>query len=82
MVTLSRSHKLRLHPSLLALVRALALLDGVLRGLDPARDLVADLRGVALLVRAARPRWWRGALGSFASLARMWPTLRALGRRR
>ncbi len=49
MVALGRTHKLRLSPSLLALVRALALLDGVLRGLDPARDLVADLRREWLL---------------------------------
>jgi ubiquinone biosynthesis protein len=44
MVAVGRNHKLRMQPSLVALVRALALLDGVLRGLDPARDLVADLR--------------------------------------
>jgi len=44
MVAVGRNHKLRMQPSLVALVRAMALLDGVLRGLDPARDLVADLR--------------------------------------
>ena len=44
MVAVGRVHKLKLSPSLVALVRALALLDGVLRGLDQARDLVADLR--------------------------------------
>jgi ubiquinone biosynthesis protein len=44
MVAVGRNHRLRMQPSLVALVRALALLDGVLRGLDPARDLVADLR--------------------------------------
>lgn len=43
-LTLSRSHALRLPPPLLALTRMLALLDGVLRGLDPERDVVADLR--------------------------------------
>ena len=64
MVALGRTHKLRLSPSLLALVRALALLDGVLRGLDPARDLVADLRREWLLSFGRRVgRWWRRTLG-------------------
>ena len=64
MVALGRTHSLRLSPSLLALVRALALLDGVLRGLDPARDLVADLRREWLCrSAAASTRWWRRALG-------------------
>jgi len=44
MVALGRRHRLRMEPALLALVRALALLDGVLRGLEPARDLLVDLR--------------------------------------
>ncbi|HEX6244044.1 MAG TPA: AarF/UbiB family protein, partial [Polyangiales bacterium] len=44
MLDMSRTHALRLPASLLALMRALAILDGVLRGLDPARDLVRDLR--------------------------------------
>ena len=63
----ARAHApLRLQPSLVALVRALALLDGVLRGLDPARDLVADLRRewVWSFGRRIR-RWWRRALGAF-----------------
>jgi ubiquinone biosynthesis protein len=56
MVGIGRTHKLKMAPSLVALVRALALLDGVLRGLDPARDLVADLRRELILfvTRAAR----------------------------
>lgn len=73
MVALGRTHKLRLHPSLLALVRALALLDGVLRGLDPARDLVRDLRKEWLLSFGRRVgRWWRRAFGSVGRLARRW----------
>lgn len=44
MLSMSRSHALRLPASLLALMRTLAILDGVLRSLDPARDLVRDLR--------------------------------------
>jgi hypothetical protein len=77
MVALSRSHRLRLHPSLLALVRALALLDGVLRGLDPARDLVADLRrewlwsfGRRLSTRFGHV--WRRAWGSVTNKVRRW----------
>ena len=73
MVALGRTHKLALHPSLLALVRALALLDGVLRGLDPARDLVADLRKEWLLSCGRRVRgWWRRALRSVTNRARRW----------
>jgi ubiquinone biosynthesis protein len=75
MVALGRTHKLKLQPSLVALIRTLALLDGVLRGLDPARDLVADLRREWLWSFGRRmTRWWRRALGSFASLARLWPS--------
>jgi ubiquinone biosynthesis protein len=56
MVGIGRNHRLKMAPSLVALVRALALLDGVLRGLDPARDLVSDLRKEMLLffTRSAR----------------------------
>jgi len=69
MVALGRNHKLRMSPSLLALVRALALLDGVLRGLDPARDLVADLRREWLFSFGRRvSRWWRRMLGSFRAI--------------
>ncbi|MCU1279450.1 MAG: hypothetical protein JWM53_2996 [bacterium] len=75
MVALGRTHKLRLQPSLLALIRALALLDGVLRGLDPARDLVADLRREWVWSFGRRvTRWWRRAIGSFTALARLWPS--------
>jgi predicted unusual protein kinase regulating ubiquinone biosynthesis (AarF/ABC1/UbiB family) len=70
MVSIGRRHRLRLEPKLVALVRALALLDGVLRGLDPARDLVADLRreAVAMLLRRVR-RLFSGTLGL---LRRFW----------
>lgn len=44
MFQMSRTYGLRLPPTLLALMRALAILDGVLRGLDPRSDLVADVR--------------------------------------
>lgn len=43
-LAISRAHRLRLPPALLSLARMLALLDGVLRGLAPERDAVADLR--------------------------------------
>lgn len=43
-LAISRAHSLRLPAPLLALARMLALLDGVLRGLDPDRDVIADLR--------------------------------------
>jgi len=65
MVALGRTHKLRMQPSLLALIRALALLDGVLRGLDPARNLVADLRREWLWSFGRRMKlWWRRALST------------------
>jgi ubiquinone biosynthesis protein len=44
MFAMSRTHALRMPPALLALMRALAILDGVLRGLDPSGDLVRDVR--------------------------------------
>lgn len=44
MFQMSRTHELRLPPPLLALLRALVILDGVLRGLDPTQDLVLDVR--------------------------------------
>jgi ubiquinone biosynthesis protein len=73
MVALGRNHKLRLSPSLLALVRAMALLDGVLRGLDPARNLVSDLRRELVLSLGRRmKRWWRRAFGSVTDVARRW----------
>jgi ubiquinone biosynthesis protein len=45
MLSVSRAHALRLPAALLALMRALAILDGVVRGLDPGGDLLRDLRG-------------------------------------
>jgi predicted unusual protein kinase regulating ubiquinone biosynthesis (AarF/ABC1/UbiB family) len=70
MIALGRTHRLRMQPSLVALVRALALLDGVLRGLDPARDLVADLRREWLWSFGRRlRRWWRGAFSSLRARA-------------
>ncbi|MGZ3408676.1 MAG: ABC1 kinase family protein, partial [Polyangia bacterium] len=75
MVALGRTHRLRLQPSLLALIRALALLDGVLRGLDPARELVADLRRAGVWSVGRRvTRWWRRALASLTSSMRQWPS--------
>jgi ubiquinone biosynthesis protein len=65
MVGIGRTHKLKMAPSLVALVRALALLDGVLRGLDPARDLVADLRKELLLSLTRRLRRFVGELVSW-----------------
>jgi ubiquinone biosynthesis protein len=49
MIAIGRTHRLRMAPALVALVRALALLDGVLRNLDPARDLLHDLRREVML---------------------------------
>lgn len=70
MIALGRTHRLRMQPSLVALVRALALLDGVLRGLDPARDLVADLRREWLWSFGRRLRhWWRGTFSSLRARA-------------
>jgi ubiquinone biosynthesis protein len=79
MLALGRNHRLRLHPSLLALVRAMALLDGVLRGLDPARDLVSDLRREWLWSFGRRltgrfGRVWRRAWGSVTNRVRRWKT--------
>jgi ubiquinone biosynthesis protein len=68
MVAVGRVHKLRLSPSLVALVRSMALLDGVLRGLDPARNLVADLRR-ELLVSVAR-KWRRGLSRMFTPVTK------------
>jgi len=73
MVALGRNHKLQLHPSLLALVRAMALLDGVLRGLDPARNLLSDLRREWVYSFGRRmTRWWRRAFGSVSTRVRRW----------
>lgn len=44
LMTMSRVHRLHLPAALLSLMRMLAILDGVLRGLDPAGDVVRDLR--------------------------------------
>jgi ubiquinone biosynthesis protein len=78
MVGIGRTHRLKMAPSLVALVRALALLDGVLRGLDPARDLVADLRRELLfaLTRYAR----RLLMSVFGTLRGFQTSLGAVGR--
>jgi ubiquinone biosynthesis protein len=44
MLSVSRTHALHLPGPLLALMRALAILDGVVRKLEPSRDLLHDLR--------------------------------------
>jgi ubiquinone biosynthesis protein len=63
MVAIGRTYRLRMPPTLVALVRALALLDGVLRNLDPGRDVVGDLRRefvIAMFRRLLSPlRWFR-----------------------
>jgi hypothetical protein len=78
MVAVGRTHKLRLNPSLLTLVRAMALLDGVLRGLDPARNLISDLRKEWVLSFGRRlSRGWRRAWGSVTTRLRRWRVLRS-----
>lgn len=72
MVAVGRSHRLRMQPQLVALVRALALLDGVVRGLDPARDLVADLRRELMLSVARRARRAFGGVLSRAGRLAAW----------
>jgi ubiquinone biosynthesis protein len=57
MFQMSRTHALRLPPALLALMRALAILDGVLRGLDASKDLVGDVRREVAWAAARRLRW-------------------------
>jgi ubiquinone biosynthesis protein len=57
MFQMSRSHALRLPPALLALMRALAILDGVLRGLDASKDLVGDVRREVAWAAVRRLRW-------------------------
>jgi ubiquinone biosynthesis protein len=87
MVSVSRTHHLRLPASLLALCRALAMLDGVLRTLAPAKNLVRELRrevlfallrralfAVLTFLHAARARW----MGAAAWRARLQRTSHAL----
>ena len=63
MVAIGRTYRLKMPPTLVALVRALALLDGVLRMLDPVKDVVRDLRRefvLSLVRRVFAPvRWFR-----------------------
>jgi ubiquinone biosynthesis protein len=63
MVAIGRTYRLKMPPTLVALVRALALLDGVLRMLDPVKDVVRDLRRefvLSLVRRVFAPiRWLR-----------------------
>jgi ubiquinone biosynthesis protein len=73
MVGIGRNHKLKMAPSLVALVRALALLDGVLRGLDPARDLVADLRRELILSLTRRVRRFLGTVIGWPARLVSWP---------
>jgi ubiquinone biosynthesis protein len=56
MVAISRTHSLRMPPALLGLARALAILDGVMRGLDPAANIVADVRR-EMIPAVARALW-------------------------
>ena len=64
MIAISRTHALRMPPALLGLARAMAILDGVLRSLDPAADLVADMRRE--IVPAVMRSVWRAILASMA----------------
>jgi len=57
MVAIGRTYRLKMPPTLVALVRALALLDGVLRMLDPARDVVGDLRREFVVFLGRRLLW-------------------------
>jgi ubiquinone biosynthesis protein len=78
MVAVGRTHKLRLNPALLTLVRAMAILDGVLRGLDPARNLISDLRKEWMLSFARGiGRWWHRRLESVTTRLRRWRVLRS-----
>lgn len=61
MLSVSRTHALHLPGPLLALMRALAILDGVVRGLDPAGDLVRDLRREVAWAALRRARYTLGA---------------------
>jgi ubiquinone biosynthesis protein len=79
---MARAHGLRLPPALLALMRAIAILDGVLRSLDPVGDIVKDLRreflwssARQLLQTATRPwRWTHARLAGMlrGALTRTW----------
>jgi len=64
MVAISRTHHLRMPPALLGLSRALAILDGVLRSLDPAADMIADVRRE--MVPATLRAVWRVILAVWA----------------
>jgi ubiquinone biosynthesis protein len=87
MMSVSRSHALRLPAPLLAMMRALAILDGVLRGLDPEGDVLRDLRrelpwalGRTLRARLRAPVE-RAFSGGARQLGRAWSLLCDLGRR-
>ena len=60
MIAISRAHALRMPPSLVGLARALAILDGVVRTLDPAADPIADVRRE--MAWAAMREVWRRVL--------------------
>lgn len=79
MVAISRTHRLRMPPALLMLSRALAILDGVLRNLDPGADMIADVRRevVPAVMRAA----WRAILAAWAWLIAMVTSLASRVRR-
>jgi ubiquinone biosynthesis protein len=68
MFAMSRAHGLRLPPALFALMRATALLDGVLRSLAPGRDVVRDLR---------REFLWATMRCSMRTLSQPWHWLRS-----
>jgi ubiquinone biosynthesis protein len=81
MIAVSRTHGLRMPPALLGLARALAILDGVLRSLEPSADVVRDLRLEACRA-AARIAWvrilfaWRAAWALIVAVL-AWPARQA-----
>jgi ubiquinone biosynthesis protein len=76
MLALSRTHGLSLPAALLALMRATAILDGVLRGLEPTRNLVRDVRR-----ELAWAAWRRVRRGVTELAHKLSSLLRAGGRR-
>jgi ubiquinone biosynthesis protein len=84
MLGMSCAHALRLPAPLLTLMRSLAILDGVLRGLDPRADLVRDLRhelawsSLRRLQHAAHSplsRWWQRGVERVRALLERAPRL-------
>ncbi len=80
LMTLARRHRLRFRPEYFVLLRSAALLDGVLRDLDPTIDPIGVTR--AHIVRnALTARWFKVAVWLLARMAalRVGRWLRVLG---